>query len=196
MIADAMRENYRRAKWALVLRGLIGIVLGVLILVHPLASIAAFALVIALWALFDGIVRVVQAFELKSVMSDWWLLLVGGVVGILFGIAALYFYPALSLTFAVVWIAIWLTTTGAIGAYVGTQERRAGLSSGWTLTWGIIGIIVGILSFIYPAVTLAVLMGLIAIFGIVGGIAMLVGAGRLERIERNFTHAAHAAGRD
>lgn len=196
MIADSLREGYHRAKWALVLRGLVGIVIGVLIMVRPLASVAAFALVIALWALFDGIVRVVHAFELKSVMSDWWILLVGGVVGILFGIAALYFYPALSLTFAIVWIAIWLITTGAIGAYVATQERRAGLSSGWTMTWGIVGIIVGILSFIYPAVTLAVLMGLIAIFGIVGGIAMLIGAGRLQRVERGFTHAAHAAGRD
>ena len=194
MIADTLREGYHRAKWALVLRGLIGIVLGVLIIVRPLGSIAAFALVIALWALFDGIVRIVHAFEVKDEMSQWWLLFLGGVVGVLFGLAALYFYPALSLTFAVVWTGIWLLTTGAIGIYLGVQERRAGLASAWTMTWGIVGLIIGVLAFVYPQITLIALMSLIATFGIVGGIAMLIGAGRLQHIEHDFRHhATHPA---
>src|SRR5215831_16991111 len=108
MIADGLRDRYHHAKWALLLRGLLGIAIAVLIFVRPFDSVAALALVIALWALFDGIVRVVHAFELRNVMSDWWMLLLAGGIGIVFGIAALYYYPAMSLSFVVVWTALWL----------------------------------------------------------------------------------------
>jgi uncharacterized membrane protein HdeD (DUF308 family) len=48
MITDEIKTHYLRTKWALVIRGLFSIAVGVLILARPLASVAAFALVIAL----------------------------------------------------------------------------------------------------------------------------------------------------
>jgi uncharacterized membrane protein HdeD (DUF308 family) len=54
MITEDIKAAYSRTKWALILRGLIGIAIGVLILMRPLESVAALALVIALWALLDG----------------------------------------------------------------------------------------------------------------------------------------------
>ena len=89
MIALELRDRYHHAKWALVLRGLLGIAIAVLIFIRPFDSVAALALVIALWALFDGIVRIVHAFELRHVMSDWWMPLLAGIIGVLFAIAAL-----------------------------------------------------------------------------------------------------------
>ena len=99
-----LKALYHRAWWALMLRGLLGLVVGIYILARPLDSIAAFALVIAFWALFTGIVEIVHAIELSSVIKHWWVVLLAGVVGVGFGIAALMYYPGLSLTFAVVWV--------------------------------------------------------------------------------------------
>src|SRR5580704_5691505 len=92
-----------RASWGLVLRGVVAIALGIFIIARPLESVAAFALVIAIWALVTGIGQIVQAIELRSVLPHWWLLLIGGLVSAGFGVAALYYYPALSLVFAVIW---------------------------------------------------------------------------------------------
>src|SRR5438046_1271091 len=99
-------------------------------------SVAAFALVIAFWAIFNGLTTTVHAFELRPVAPHWWVLLLSGLVGVAFGVAALYYYPGLSLTFAVVLVAWWLTITGAIGIYAAVQEKTLGLKWGWTAAFG------------------------------------------------------------
>ena len=185
MISGEIVSAYHRAKWALVLRGILGIAVGVLILARPLESIEAFALVIAIWALVDGIVRIVHAFDLRPAIPHWWVLLLAGLVSAAFGVAALYYYPILSLAFAVAWAAWWLIIGGALGIYAAVREKQAGLAWGWTMTFGVIGLAVGLLAIAYPGVTLGWLMGVLAAFGIIGGIVMLVAAGKMQRFEHD-----------
>jgi len=52
-VLDDLKRVYHRTWWALMLRGLLGLAVGVLIFVRPLDSVAALALVIAWWALFS-----------------------------------------------------------------------------------------------------------------------------------------------
>lgn len=185
MITDDIVAAYNRGKWALIVRGLLGVALGVVIFTRPLASVAAFALVVALWALSDGIVSIVHAFDVRKVAPHWWVLLLTGLVSVAFGVTALYDYPILSLTFAVVWTAWWLISAGVLAIYVSVQERKADVPWGWTLTFGIIALAAGALAIVYPGITLAALMGTIATFGIVGGIAMLVGAGKMQSFQHD-----------
>ena len=191
MVAEEMKSAYHRAKWALLIRGLISIAIAVLIVARPIASIAALALVIAIWALVDGIVRIAHAVELRAIAPQWWVLLLTGIVSVAFGIAALYYYPGLSLSFAVAWTALWLIFVGALGTWVSFQERALGISWGWTLALGVLGIIGGVLAFMYPGVTLAWLLSLIAAFALIGGIIMLVGAWRLQSFEHKLGGALH-----
>ncbi len=188
-MTDALVSAYRQGKWALLIRGLMGIAIGVFIFLRPLESVAAFALVIAIWALTDGIVSIVNAFALRTVVSHWGVMLLSGIVSVLFGVAALYYYPLLSLGFAVMWAAWWLIAGGALGIYVAMSERKADLPWGWTLTFGVIAIAFGIIAMVYPTVTLAALMGVIATFGILGGIAMLVAAGKMQSVEQDVKDA-------
>jgi uncharacterized membrane protein HdeD (DUF308 family) len=169
-----------RTWWALVIRGMLAIAVGIIIIARPLESVAAFALVIALWALMQGVVSIVHAFDLRSVAPHWWVLMLSGIVGVLFGGAALYYYPGLSLSFAVVWASWWLILGGVLGIYLAVQERSAGLSWGWTMTWGILGVAAGIAAFAYPPATLAALMAFISVFAIAGGVVLLVGAYKLR----------------
>jgi uncharacterized membrane protein HdeD (DUF308 family) len=180
MIAQDLNAAYNRSKWAIALQGLLGILLGIAILSRPLDSAAALALVVALWALFEGAVGVMRAFELRTVVSHWWVLLLSGVVSVLFGAAALYYYPALSLAFIVLWVAWWLITAGVIAAGAAVMERRASLSWGWSMTWGVLAIVAGVGAAMYPGATLAWLLGVLAAFGIVGGGVRLVVAFRMQ----------------
>ncbi len=166
--------------WALVIRGLIGIAIGFFIFARPLDSVAVFALVIAFWALMQGVVGIAHSFELRTVAPHWWLLLLSGLISTGFGVAALYYYPALSLSFAVVWVAWWLLLGGFAGISVAAMERRVGMSWGWTLALGILSVVAAAFALMSPPATLAALMSLISAFAILSGVLYLAGAYRLR----------------
>lgn len=186
-------ESLNRAWWGIVLRGLVAIALGIFILARPLESVAAFALVIAIWALVDGIAGIVHSFDLRPVYKHWWVMLLGGLVSAGFGVAALFFYPVLSLTFAVVWVAWWLLLTGCIGVYIAFQQKAVELPWGWTLAFGILSIVAGGFAFYYQGATLAAIMSFISAFAIVGGIVMLIGAIKLKSAQYNVQRTVRAA---
>jgi uncharacterized membrane protein HdeD (DUF308 family) len=181
-VLDDLKRAYHRTWWALMLRGLLGLAVGVLIFVRPLDSVAAFALAIAFWALFSGLVDIVHAVELAPVMKHWWVLLLSGLVGVGFGIAALVYYPTLSLSFAVVWVAWWLMFTGILGLYTAFQQKKLGVQWGWTAAFGVLSVVAAVFALLAPPVTLAAIMGLIAGFGILSGIALIFGAFKLRSI--------------
>ena len=192
-----IEQAAHRAWWSLLIRGVLAGAVGVLILVRPMASVAAFALVVARWALMQGIVAMVHAFDIRPFAPHWWLLLLSGVIGTLFGLAALYYYPALSLAFVVIWAVWWLAVGGITAIGAALYERRAGMSWGWTMVWGILAIATAVIAFGNPPATLATLMALIAAFAIVGGVVLLTAAIRVrnaaDRITRTvtseYTHA-------
>lgn len=186
---DTVKQAVHRAWWSFVIRGLFAVALGVLILVKPFDSIAAFALVIAIWALFAGITEIVHAFDLKPFFSSWWMMLLGGLISTAFGVAALYFYPGLSLAFAVTLFSLWLALSGIAGIAVAIQQKRMGLPWGWVFVWGIVSVVASIAALVFPPATLGAIMGLIAGFAIVSGVALLVGAFHLRSMVQEVKQA-------
>lgn len=164
---------YGRARWTLLLRGLLALAVGIFVIARPMDSVAAFALLIAFWAIFIGFSQIVDSIEARAMLPHWWLWLLSGIISLVFGCAALYYYPALSLSFAVIWVAYWLLLTGAVGIYAAIMERRMHAPWAWTLCFGIIGVIAGIYAILVPPATLTAIIALIAAFAIVWGIALL-----------------------
>ena len=191
-ILDDLKRGYRLGWWALVLRGMFSLAVGAFVLVRPLESVAAFALVIAFWAIFSGLTTTVHAFELKRVAQHWWVLLLSGLASVGFGVAALLYYPGLSLTFAVVLVAWWLTITGAMGVYAAMQEKRLGLDWGWTAAFAVLSLAAGVFAILAPPVTLVAIMGLIAGFAIVSGVALILGAFKIRSVVHSATTQARA----
>jgi uncharacterized membrane protein HdeD (DUF308 family) len=189
MTTDLIQSAYRRTWWALSLRGVLGIATGAVILWRPLESVAALALLIAVWAIFGGVVQIVHAFDLRPLFDRWWLLLVGGLASVAFGVAALHFYPVLSLAFAVTWSVLWLLVTGGFAISVALVERRLGAPWGWTLAFGVLALAAAAFGVAVPPATLAALMGVLAGFGLVGGVVHLLGAWRLASIARDVRRA-------
>jgi len=177
-----LKRIYHRAWWALMLRGLLALAVGIFIFARPLESVAVFALVIAFWALFSGLVEIVHAIELVSVMKHWWVLLLSGLVGVGFGITALLFYPVPSLAFAVLWVAWWLMFTGILGIYAGLAQRAVHIEWGWTLAFGVLSVAAAVFALLSPPATLTALLALMGGFGIVAGITLIVGAFKLRSI--------------
>ena len=191
MLADTVKQAYRQIWWSLVVRGLVAVALGVLILVKPFDSIAAFALVIAIWALFAGITEIVHAFDIRRFFGSWWLMLIGGLVSAAFGVAALMYYPTLSLAFAVSWASFWLGITGLLGIAGAMQQKRAGLPWGWVFFWGLTCVAASIAAWVSPPATLGAIMGLIAAFALVSGVMQIVYAFELRRVVGELERPFH-----
>ena len=191
-VLDDVKRMYHLTWWALFLRGLLGIAVAVLIFIRPMDSVAALALVIALWALFSGFTMTAQAFEVKRYAPHWWVLLLSGLVAIAFGVAAIMNYPGLSLTFAVVLTSWWLTITGALGIWAAVQEKKLGAPWGWTAAFGVLAVVAGVFALLSPPATLAAILGLIAAYALISGIAFIAGAFML----RSAVHTMSQAGRE
>jgi uncharacterized membrane protein HdeD (DUF308 family) len=195
MVGDEIQKVYNQSKWALVLRGLLSLLVGIAILTRPMPSVAALALVIALWALFDGSVNIVRSFQVRQIAPHWWVLLVSGIVGVGFGIAALYYFPGLSLAFAVLWVAYWLILSGVIALFLGYQERKVGVSWGWTVLYGAVALVGGVIALMYPMATLAALLGFIAGFSIIASLFLFMAAARMQAFQSDVRNAMPSAAR-
>jgi uncharacterized membrane protein HdeD (DUF308 family) len=145
------------------------------------------------WALVTGIDQIVDGVEMRSILPHWWLLALSGVVSAGFGIAAFYYYPGLSLTFAVVWASYWLLLSGFFAIYLAIQERKMGVPWVWTAAFGVLSALAGVYAIAAPPVTLAAIMGLMAGFAIVAGIVLLIGFFKLTSAPASLTDAVHRA---
>ena len=92
--------------WMMLLLGIVGIIVGVLAFVWPGATAFALLMLMAAWALVTGIFEIIAAIQLRRVIEGEWLMVLGGLASVIFGVL-LFLYPAAG-ALAVIWI---------IGAY-------------------------------------------------------------------------------
>ena len=102
-IVAAIRAAGREMRWwPLVVEGLVGIGVGVLTFAWPGITALALLYLIAGWAIITGIFEIAAAVRLREVIEGEWLLGLGGVASVLFGVAIALFPGAGAL--ALVWM--------------------------------------------------------------------------------------------
>jgi uncharacterized membrane protein HdeD (DUF308 family) len=76
----------RGRSWLLLVEGLAGIVAGVLVILWPQLSALVLVLLVAAWAILTGLLELGAAYMLRRVVRNEWLLVLGGIVSIVFGV--------------------------------------------------------------------------------------------------------------
>jgi uncharacterized membrane protein HdeD (DUF308 family) len=99
----------------------------------------------------------------------WWIMAIRGILAVLFGLAAIV-WPGLTLLVLVLLFGAYAIIDGVMAVFISLQERI--VSPRWwvLLLEGIAGIIAGVLTFLWPAITALVLLYLIAFWAIVTGL--------------------------
>jgi len=176
-----MEKDWLNLSWKLlVVRGVIGILFGIVAMVWPIETAVALALMWGIWALIDGVGSFVQAFQPEATGRVWLVLM--GVIALGAAFFAI-FSPAVTAV-ALTWIlGIWLVVRGLFelfGAFrSSTQVPRSLLVIG-----GALSIVIGVLFVANPgasAVGLAFWLGFIALlWG-----ASFVGLGLMVRSEES-----------
>jgi uncharacterized membrane protein HdeD (DUF308 family) len=116
---------------------------------------------------------------LRSLAANWWLILLRGIAAVIFGVLA-FMWPGitvLSLTF--LWGAYALVD-GVAALWAAITGGGAG-SRGWLLIVGVLGILAGLVAFVWPVGTAGVLLLFIAAWAIAIGIMQIWGAIRLRK---------------
>ena len=123
--------------------------------------------------------------KLATILSrNWWALLVRGLIAIVFGVW-IWFQPGISLAALVLLFGAYILADGILGVWTAIAGR-ADHEDWWVmLLWGLVGIGVGVLTFLAPAITALALLFYIAIWAIGTGVLEIVVAIRLRKEIKN-----------
>jgi uncharacterized membrane protein HdeD (DUF308 family) len=114
------------------------------------------------------------------VQTTWWVVVLRGIAAIIFGILALM-WPGLTLVVLIALYGVYALMDG-IANIAGALERRGRYDRWWVLLiQGITGVVAGILTFFWPAITGLALLLIIAARAVVVGLFEIVAAVRLRR---------------
>ena len=117
---------------------------------------------------------------LAELARNWWILAIRGVAAILFGIGA-FLWPEITLTVLVLLFGAYALVDGIFAVIAGIAARKQQERWWMMILEGIAGIIIGVLTFLYPSITALVLLFFIAAWAIVTGAFEIAAAIRLRR---------------
>jgi uncharacterized membrane protein HdeD (DUF308 family) len=175
---DAMSEVLSDSWWAVGLRGILGILFGLICLLTPGLAVEVFVILFAAYMLVDGVFAIAAGIKAARNGERWGLLILEGIVDLAAGLVAVL-WPAITLV-ALIWIiAIWAIVSGALML---SAAFTLNLDHGrwWLALGGIASIIFGILLVIEPLIGAVVLTMWIGAYALVFGIFLLVLAFQLH----------------
>jgi uncharacterized membrane protein HdeD (DUF308 family) len=179
---DSLTRNW----WAVALRGLAGILFGIITFVSPGISLAALVLLFGAYAFADGVLSIVSAVRRRGA-DRWWLLLLQGIVGIGAGVVTLLWpgITALALLFV---MAAWALVGGALQVAAAIRLRKV-ITGEWLLALsGVLSIALGVLLVLFPGPGALALVIWIGAYAFVFGILLLVLGFKLRGLRSPRAH--------
>jgi uncharacterized membrane protein HdeD (DUF308 family) len=176
--------------WAVAIRGVCGIIFGIVALLMPGVTIGALVLLFAAYMLVDGVFAIIAGVRAATHHQRWGALILEGIVDLAAGVIAIVMPIASILAF--VWLsAAWAIVSGVLLLAAVFRLHRA--HGKWLMALGgIVSVIWGVLLFIAPIAGAVVMTIWLGAYALVFGVVLLVLAFRLRQ-HRNEPAGAHAA---
>ena len=186
-MTDSVRSVVTGVWWLVLIRGILGVIFGLLALFFPGAALVGLAIVFGAYALLDGMTAILTSVQVRHTDRRWGWLLFQGIVSLIAGLAALIF-PGLAGTvggLVILWTIVIYSAMHGIGGII----SAAGAGHGSAKTWGVIsgvvtllfGVLLAILVIVTPQATLAGLVFVVGFYAIIFGVMLIVLAVQLRR---------------
>jgi uncharacterized membrane protein HdeD (DUF308 family) len=166
--------------WASILRGVLGILFGVVVILFPGIGLLAVVALFAAWALVGGVQSLLGAWRSRG-QKEWWVGILEGLIGIAAAVVAILLPAAASLALLFV-VAGWAIAIGVLQIWMAIRLRERITGEVWMGLSGVISILFGLLLVIFPGTGILSVLFLVGIFSILMGVAMLLLGLRLRRI--------------
>jgi uncharacterized membrane protein HdeD (DUF308 family) len=160
------------------LSGVLAVVLGALVLFWPGKSLIVAAVLFGAYLLVSGIAQILFAFALHASAGSRILLFISGAASLILAVLAFrHFGEGYALLLLAIWIGIGFIFRGVATTAMSFGELKGTPGRGWSLFFGIVTVIAGIVMLAYPfdsLVTLTLVVGIwlivIGVFEIISGI--------------------------
>jgi uncharacterized membrane protein HdeD (DUF308 family) len=120
-LAGKSRGRYKIA--FLILGGMLSVLAGILTFFWPALTALGLLLLIAWWAIVNGVMEIVNAIRLRKVIKNEWLLVLAGIASIGFGVIMLL-QPAAGALVLILWIGAWAFVFGILLMILAFKLRR------------------------------------------------------------------------
>jgi uncharacterized membrane protein HdeD (DUF308 family) len=176
--SDSASRTLVRNWWLFTLRGVMGIIFGLIALIFPGATMLSLVIVFSAYMLVDGVVGIISAVRAARQRDRWGLLAFEGLLDIAVGIVA-FLWPGLTVLAFVLLVAAWAIVTGALMAAAGF---RLNIDHGrwWLVLGGLISLAYGALLIATPIIGAVVLTWWIGAYAIAFGISLIIFSFRLR----------------
>jgi uncharacterized membrane protein HdeD (DUF308 family) len=122
-IAGAWRAARAHERWGvLILEGVVGIIAAVVTVAWPGITALSLVFVVAAWAVVTGIFEIAAAVRLRRYIKGEWLLILGGIASVVFGIL-LAMSPLVGALVLAIWLGVYALIFGAMLVGLGLRLR-------------------------------------------------------------------------
>jgi uncharacterized membrane protein HdeD (DUF308 family) len=165
----ALAKNW----WLVLLRGIAGIVFGILAFVWPGLTLAVLILLYGAYALVDGVFALITAFTGGAKPVPTWWLIVVGLCGIAAGLIT-FIWPGVTALVLIVFIGAWAIAHGIFEIIGAIKLRKEIDNEWWLILAGALSVIFGVIVLAAPGAGALALVWVIGAYSLVFGI-LLVG---------------------
>lgn len=163
--------------WAMVLRGIVAVLFGLAALFWPGLTLFVLLVCFGVYALIDGLLAIVAG--IRASEGRRWLLLAEGAIGVLAGLAVL-FWPGGTALVLVYAISAWAILTGLLKVAMAILFRQQ-IENGWLMgLGGALSVLFGVILGFLPGAGLVTLVWLVGIYALILGAALIM-LGFLDR---------------
>ncbi len=133
----------------LIVRGIVGLVMGVIAFAWPGVTIAALVVIFGFYALIDGVTNLILGLTKTRTHGRSWAIALQGVVGIAAGVLT-FMWPGITALALVIFIGAWAIVTGIFEIAAAIRLRKV-IRGEWMLALsGILSVVFGVLVFAFP----------------------------------------------
>ncbi len=111
--------------WAVVLEGIISVLAGIGAFLFPGLAVISLLYIIAFWAVATGVMQIISALQLRKEIDNEWMLIIGGIVSIIFGVLLVVF-PESSIVTLLWLFAVLSIAFGVMMAILAFRVRNMG----------------------------------------------------------------------
>jgi uncharacterized membrane protein HdeD (DUF308 family) len=179
---DILRIVGRSWSWVLFF-GIVTLVLGVVVALRPEDSIYFFAFVLGIWLFVSGLFRVVVAIaDDEDTGGTRWLLAILGVLSVIIGILFLR-HTDETLTSLAFLIGLFWVVGGMIEFFTAYADRTTE-ARGFRVVMGLLAIAAGVVTLVWPGITLVVLAVVIGAWLAIYGLFEIAVSFQLRRLAK------------
>jgi uncharacterized membrane protein HdeD (DUF308 family) len=175
---DLLIAMLARNWWAIGIRGVVGILFGLVALFLPGATMLSLVLLFAAYIFVDGVFGIVSAVRAARAHERWGLLVLEGLVDIAVAAIAVL-WPGITVVAFVFLVAFWAILTGVLELAAAFRLEFID-GRGWLIFGGVVSVLYGTLLIVAPMIGAVVLTWWLGAYALVFGVCLVVLAFKLR----------------